>query len=171
MIVTQRTVIKPITWEDFDAYVLTSQDPDVVKYIGNGKVNSREEHRQRWEERFEYMAAHPGLGVFYVFDKDTHERIGTCNLNRLDKTDKIHVGYRIHKELWGLGYATEICRAMLKYGFEEMNLKLITACVDQNHKPSQKVLQKSGMRYVDVRTLYEFELMYYELTKFEYGQL
>lgn len=171
MIVTDRTYIKPITWADFESYLETSQDPEVVRYIGNGKVNTREEHTQRWNERFEYMERNPGLGVFYAFDNQSHERIGTCNLNQLDKTDKIHVGYRIHKPNWGKGYATELCKAMLKYGFEEMKLNLITACVDPKHFPSQYVLQKSGMKFIDIRKLYDIDLMYYEMTKAEYDAI
>ncbi len=49
---------------------------------------------------------------------------------------------------WGKGLATEFAIYAIKFGFDVIKLTEISAVVRENHLASQKVLQKSGLRYV-----------------------
>jgi L-amino acid N-acyltransferase YncA len=49
------------------------------------------------------------------------------------------------KRRWGKGYATEIARALVRYGFEERKLKRVIATVDDDNKTSIRILEKVGM--------------------------
>ncbi len=171
MMETKRCLIKPIHWDDFDSYVESSKDPEVVQYIGDGKVISREEHYQKWLDRMAYMEQNPGFGSFTVFLKSTGEQMGSCNVNQLDDTDLKHLGYRIYKEYWGQGYATEVAAAARDHALGTMKLDLITAAVDIENTASQRVLDKIGMNYMGIRHLYKIDLKYYELTQTDYGKL
>ena len=51
------------------------------------------------------------------------------------------LGYRFLPEFWGKGYATESGKAVLEYGFYQMNLSKIYACVDIENSGSDKILK------------------------------
>ena len=59
-----------------------------------------------------------------------------------------NLGYRLSTEAWGKGLATEFAIYAIKFGFDVIKLTEISAVVRENHLASQKVLQKSGLRYV-----------------------
>lgn len=57
-----------------------------------------------------------------------------------------NLGYRLAKEAWGKGFATEFARRVIAYGFDECQLPVIDAAVRQDHIASQQVLEKAGLR-------------------------
>lgn len=59
-----------------------------------------------------------------------------------------NLGYRLSTEAWGKGLATEFAIYAIIFGFDVIKLTEISAVVRENHLASQKVLQKSGLRYV-----------------------
>jgi RimJ/RimL family protein N-acetyltransferase len=56
------------------------------------------------------------------------------------------IGYVIHPDHQGRGYATEAARALLALGFEGLHLHRITGRIDQRNPASGAVLRKAGMR-------------------------
>jgi ribosomal-protein-alanine N-acetyltransferase len=44
----------------------------------------------------------------------------------------------------GKGYITEAIKAVVEYGFEQMNLHSIEAVIDPENRASERVLQKNG---------------------------
>ncbi|HFC00177.1 MAG TPA: N-acetyltransferase [Phaeodactylibacter sp.] len=60
------------------------------------------------------------------------------------------MGYRLKRNYWGKGIATETAIASLKYGFEEMNLDAIGGAADIKHTASNKILRKVGLKFIEV---------------------
>jgi ribosomal-protein-alanine N-acetyltransferase len=60
---------------------------------------------------------------------------------------RAELGYWIGVPYWGHGYATEAAMAMVKYGFETLELQRIFASYVPTNVASGKVLQKIGMRH------------------------
>jgi RimJ/RimL family protein N-acetyltransferase len=56
------------------------------------------------------------------------------------------IGYGVHPDHWGQGYATEAARAMLDLGFRELQLHRIWAQCNAENRASARVLIKIGMR-------------------------
>ena len=56
------------------------------------------------------------------------------------------VGYVFNKTYWGNGYATESLKALINYGFEEMEVRRIIANCDPNNSNSWRLLERVGMR-------------------------
>ena len=64
------------------------------------------------------------------------------------KGDRIaELGYWIGVPFWGRGYASEAAAALVRHGFEELNLQRIYAGVFTRNLSSGRVLEKVGMRY------------------------
>jgi len=73
--------------------------------------------------------------------------VGWAGLAYLPEFDEIDLGYRFLPEYWGLGIATEASRAILNYGFDQLELKKIIAIAMKEHKASIRVMQKVGMEF------------------------
>jgi RimJ/RimL family protein N-acetyltransferase len=62
--------------------------------------------------------------------------------------ERINLGYRFATKAWGNGYATEVARAALRHGFDDMHYDEVHALVRPTHAASIRVLEKIGMRFV-----------------------
>ena len=58
----------------------------------------------------------------------------------------VEIGWRLHKNYWGQGYATEAAQAALKFAFDELKLSEVVAFTAVINERSQKVMQRIGMR-------------------------
>lgn len=72
--------------------------------------------------------------------------IGTCGI-RATKVNRqeAELGYELHPDYWGQGYATEAAHAMLTFGFDTLQLQRVWAeCITEN-EASVRVLERLGM--------------------------
>jgi ribosomal-protein-alanine N-acetyltransferase len=76
--------------------------------------------------------------------KDTGEIIGTCCFDSTNKKGEWGFGYSIKHECWGKGYATEIVKAVIEFGYNLGIADFIADCAIENFA-SGKVLEKCGM--------------------------
>lgn len=84
--------------------------------------------------------------LLLVVSKDNNECIGFVGLFPLTyDTTENELFYGLFEEHYGKGYATEIGKAIIEYGFYNMNINKIVATVNKDNKVSSKVLKKIGM--------------------------
>ncbi|MEL7159148.1 MAG: GNAT family N-acetyltransferase, partial [Bacteroidota bacterium] len=57
------------------------------------------------------------------------------------------IGWRLHPDVWGQGYAPEGARACLEFGFKDIGLDEIVSVAVAQNKPSIRVMEKIGMTY------------------------
>lgn len=79
-----------------------------------------------------------------VVSKDTGEIIGTCCFGSTNKKGEWGFGYSIKQECWGKGYATEIVKSVIKFGYSLGIKDFISDCAAEN-SASGRVLEKAGM--------------------------
>ncbi len=81
-----------------------------------------------------------------VKEKESKEFIGLAGiLLSNDRFKKGEIYYKLHPGYWGKGYATEIAREMIYFGFDKLKLHRIEAGVATENYRSIRVLEKSGM--------------------------
>ena len=73
--------------------------------------------------------------------------VGAVGLKIEREHDKAELGYWIGRPFWHRGYATEAARALLDYGFSDLQLNRIQAAHMARNPPSGRVMQKLGMRF------------------------
>ena len=98
------------------------------------------DHRIGWE-----------VGTFNcpLILRATDQLIGVVGLNPFLKDERIpEIEWQIDPEHWGKGYATEIGRAMLSYGFQEAGFPAIMGFALSHHVTSRRVMEKIGMTYL-----------------------
>ncbi|MTI31033.1 GNAT family N-acetyltransferase [Xanthovirga aplysinae] len=160
---SERLFCRKLTIDDLEWIYQQGQDPEVVRYIYGGKILTKNEEKERLEERLSYYNLYPGLGVFALHERESGAIIGVCNLNHSKEFEEIQIGYRLQKKSWGKGFATEISRALLAYGFEKMKLKRIIGIVETPNIASKRVLEKVGLKREKVVSLLTYDLDYYAI--------
>lgn len=150
---TQRMILRELTFEDEDNLMDLDSDPEVMKYLTLGTPSTRIEIKEALIRVRELFLKHNGrYGLWAAIEKDSGKFMGWF-LFRPDKaepdnTDRIELGYRLKKEFWGKGFATEGSRALLKKGFEEYKIPVIFAMAMKRNTSSWHVMKKLGMTYV-----------------------
>lgn len=61
------------------------------------------------------------------------------------------LGYWIARSYWGNGFATEAARRVIAFGFSDLGLDLIWACLFAENQASRRVLEKAGLGYTETR--------------------
>jgi RimJ/RimL family protein N-acetyltransferase len=61
--------------------------------------------------------------------------------------DEVEVGYGLMPEYWGRGLATEIARACVRIGFDQLGLRSLVAITRPVNVASQRVMLKAGLAY------------------------
>lgn len=148
---TKRLMLKPISTSDIDDIFTLRSDPDVMKYIDDGSIWTREivENWVKFGLGSGYYEKY-GLDFFSVFEKETGKFVGQAGLFhvRFDvKSPDIELAYRLHKKYWYQGYATELAKALIEYGFNKLSLPEIIVMVRSENERSRRVLEKAGMYY------------------------
>jgi RimJ/RimL family protein N-acetyltransferase len=59
----------------------------------------------------------------------------------------IEVGWRLAREAWGQGYATEAARAAVAYGFTTLDLEEIVSMTAETNQRSRRVMERLGMTH------------------------
>lgn len=102
-------------------------------------------------DRIEAHFEQRGFGLWAAELCDSGEFIGYIGLAvpRFEAafTPCVEIGWRLAREHWGKGLATEGARAAAKYAFEDIGLKeLVSFTVPENMR-SRRVMEKLGMTY------------------------
>lgn len=149
---TARLKLRRFTAADESLLYRLNSDPEVMRYLGG--VMSVEANREMLLSRMlGYYQEHPGLGAWATCERESGRCVGFHLLNSVKGEDEVlQTGYRLFREHWGRGYATEMNIALLRYGFADLQLPLLTANAHIDNIASQQVLIKSGLHRKGERT-------------------
>lgn len=102
----------------------------------------------------ERLAADPvtlGFGVWVAVGRDPRMVVGSAGFIAPPDHGTIELGYGIHADHRGLGYATEAAAALVRWGLARDGVRRVTAECEQDNAASIRVLEKVGMRRLDTR--------------------
>jgi ribosomal-protein-alanine N-acetyltransferase len=164
-LITARLRFQPFTLDDVDALHQIWTDPDVRRYLWDDKIISRETAEEVVRASLSSFQEHR-FG-FWTLRFLEHEAtiIGFCGLRFFDDPPEIEVMYGVTPAHWGQGLATEAAQAVLRYGFEELQLAKIWGGADAPNVASIRVLQKLGMTYEKTVPMPLGEGPYYSLKR------
>ena len=136
---TRRLLLRPLTPDDFGAVQSWAGNPANVRYMAWGP-NSEEQTRG-----FLASFVQPGKD-FAVVLKDTGAVIGSCGIYPDDDMDTAGLGWILHMDHWKQGYGKEFAAELIRYGFEDLRLRRITATCAAANYGSYRIMEGSGMR-------------------------
>jgi [ribosomal protein S5]-alanine N-acetyltransferase len=156
VIETERLILREVTTDDDKDIFTYLSDQDVMKHMG---LEPYQTVKDVWEEiRWYQTIRKEGSGIRWgITRKDSGRVIGSCGfLNRASKHFRAEVGFELSKDHWGLGIAGEALQAVVKYGFQNLELERIEALIEPANLPSQKLVEKQGFVREGLLRHYEF---------------
>jgi ribosomal-protein-alanine N-acetyltransferase len=140
---TPRLIVREFCPKEEILLVNLYKDERVTRYVTK---RSEDETLKQFTEALAGYKSSPGLGRWGVFNPIDDEFIGVCILKPADSDPtRIELGYVLNPKYWGAGIATELSKALVFYGFEDIGLTEICACTHPENIASQNVLQKAGL--------------------------
>lgn len=143
---TKRLLLKFPTPDDLTSLLQLRADPEVMRYIGNGSTHQTEQVERFLTHAIPYQERH-GIGFCSIFEKNSGEFVGQAGLFHLgfdDTQPDIEVAYRLLPKFWGKGYATELAKALVHWGFTHLPVKKLVSAAHPDNLASQNVLKKAG---------------------------
>ena len=144
---TERLALREWAPEDADALYALTSDPEVMRYVGDGKPWPDIEQTRGWLARVGESYRTRGWGRWAVVEKEGGLAVGSCGFVPLPWSGEIDFGYMFRRDLWGRGYASEITGPALRYGFERYGFREVVAGIDPKNDVSRRVLLKLGFVY------------------------
>jgi ribosomal-protein-alanine N-acetyltransferase len=146
ILLTPRTTLREITEADTDHIFDFFSQEEVIRYYGQEKLTTIQEALQLIDIFAENYRNQKGIR-WGIERLDTGELIGTVGFNQWNQKHKrAEIGYELHPQHWGHGYASEAASAVMAYGFQILQLIRIGAVVFLENKASQHVLEKLGFQ-------------------------
>lgn len=94
--------------------------------------------------------------------KDRAGFLGMCLLRPLEGTAFICMGWRLMRQHWGQGFATEASRAVLDHAFRALAIDPVVVIVDPRNLASIRVAEKIGMRQVGTMYYYGTQQIFFQ---------
>jgi len=149
---TERLFLSFYAEKDKADFIRLFTDEVVMRHVDKGVLTTAQAEAF-WKKLFEKLYPQNYI-IRAVFAKEDLRFVGHAGIHRRpEKKEDWEIVYFLQRAEWGKGFATEIARAVIEYGFNELNLLEIYATVDDDHQASIRVLEKAGMKFSD----YEFD--------------
>jgi RimJ/RimL family protein N-acetyltransferase len=145
---TERLVLRPFVADDLDALFAMQSRPDVARHL-YWDARNEEEVRTALETKLASVGIHTEGDVLALAAvlKGTNEVVGDFILQLTSEEHQAgEIGFIVHPDHQGRGYATEAARVFLRIAFEDLQLHRVTGRVEARNAASGRVLEKLGMR-------------------------
>jgi RimJ/RimL family protein N-acetyltransferase len=145
LIETPRLVLRPFEEADLEAAFGWFGDADVMRFTPTGPDRSPQETGHRLARYRKHQAAH-GFSKWAIVDRLSARLIGDSGLLVLPDLGWTDLGFRLSREYWGQGFATEAANAWARTAFENCGVTELGAFCHLRNVASLHVLAKIGFR-------------------------
>jgi ribosomal-protein-alanine N-acetyltransferase len=170
---TSHLLLRAFAEADIPRLITLAGDYEVAR----NTLNIPEADARHWLHLTQQARAQNTAFPFALELHATGEFIGGIGLTLEPRFDRAEVGYWLGQPYWGRGLATEALAAVLRFGFEELQLNKMYATHHADNLASGRVMQKNGMRKEGELVQHSkrdgqyHDLWQYRLTSQEYAQL
>ena len=150
IIVTEHLILRPWKQEDLAPFAEMNADPQVREFFTS--VLTRKES----DDSVRYFVDHYARDGFCFFAAEliaTGEFTGFIGIQTMNfavpsvAQPAVEIGWRLARQHWGKGLATEGAQAVMRYGFETVELREIVAITVPANVRSRRVMEKIGMNH------------------------
>ncbi|MBC8163992.1 MAG: GNAT family N-acetyltransferase [Roseiflexaceae bacterium] len=143
---TERLLMRRFQISDLDALFALYRDPMLRQFFPDGTL-TYQETREELEWFLHGHPQHPKLGLWATIYKPTESFIGRCGLLpwTINQRQEVEISYLLDKAYWGQGLATEAAQALLRYGYDQLQLTRLICLIHPHNHASINVAHKVGM--------------------------
>ena len=150
---TERLLLRPFRDTDIEPYAAMCADPDVMRYVGDRGVLSRDD---AWRQ-MAMLVGHwhlRGFGMWALEERATGAFIGRVGLHFPDGWPDREIAWALARPYWGKGLAFEAARAALAHAFESLRWEGAISLIDPANRRSTSLAERLGEHFereVEVR--------------------
>jgi RimJ/RimL family protein N-acetyltransferase len=143
---TERLLLRRWRASDREPYAALNADPEVMRHFPATLSRAEaDEMIDRFEEEFQER----GFGLWAVEVVGGAPLIGFVGLHEVNFeapfAPATEIGWRLAKEHWGRGYATEAASRVLRFALDDLGLDPIVSFTTPANLPSQAVMRRIGL--------------------------
>jgi ribosomal-protein-alanine N-acetyltransferase len=140
---TERLILRPLIFSDEPALSRVLGDPEAMRWYPRPWTH---EEIVEWLGRQFAMYEETATGKFGVVIKASGELIGDCGATWFEVAGRqeLEIGYRLRKDQWGNGFATEAARRVLDYAHDALSKIDCISLIRPGNLPSRRVAEKNG---------------------------
>ncbi len=146
---TDRLLLRSWKEEDRKHLKLINQDLEVMTYLGSPLT---EDETDYLIEKIKQELREENYGVYAVELKENKKFIGIVGLHRTafvsDFTPCIEILWRLDRNYWNKGYATEAAKACINYAFNTLKIDEVHSFTSKLNKASIKVMENIGLKFI-----------------------
>jgi RimJ/RimL family protein N-acetyltransferase len=144
---TERLLLR--RWRDGDLapFAALNADPEVMAHFPGTLSPARSD---AMVERMDAHLAEHGWGLWAVEVPGVTPFAGFVGLAEADRVlgrPAVEIGWRLARDAWGHGYATEGAREVLRIGFDDIGLEEIVSFTVPANVRSRAVMERIGMTH------------------------
>lgn len=138
---TERLVLRLPRIEDFERYSELQGDEDAARWIGGHQPRAA-----AWRKFLQQPGAWAiqGFGMFSLIDRGTGRWLGQGGPWLPDGWPGNEIGYMLHRDAWGRGYATEALPVAIDWALTNLDWDEFIHCIAPENLASKKVARRLG---------------------------
>lgn len=141
-------MLRPVERRDIDDLVRLDADPAVMRFVSGGVATPRSTVEEWVVPRAQAELRTGRGGIWTVTDRRYGAFLGWVSLRspRHSNRPELELSYRLLREYWGRGLATEAARIVTDLAFTDLMAERLFASATSTHGASRRVMEKLGMR-------------------------
>ena len=163
---TPRLILRQFNESDLEAIFSFQGDPEVMRFSIKGPA-TREDIQAKYLPSCLKRYARDGLGQWAVVRKSDGICIGECGIcaQEVEGGREFEISYRIRRDCWGNGLATEAAQACRDHGFKQADLRRLISIIESENAASIRVAEKMGMTLERSASFHNIPVLIYSVTK------
>ena len=143
---TDRLLLRPFAANDLDAYHAMASDPEVVRFLGEGKPLSRAD---AWRHLAIFLGTWQlrGYGTWAMEDLASGVFVGRVGFIHPEGWPGVELSWALSRPFWGSGLATEAARACLENGFLVSGFSHVISLIHPENQRSIGLAKRLGESY------------------------
>jgi RimJ/RimL family protein N-acetyltransferase len=150
---TERLTLRTFREDDLPAYAALNADPEVMAHLGGVLTREQSDEIAEWAN---HLWATEGIGLLAVERADDGTFLGMCGVHRLQTfPEDLEVGWRLAREHWGRGYASEAAAAWVRLAFDEKPVSRLLSVTEVDNVRSLAVMARLGFTFLQEADMVE----------------
>ena len=161
---TSRLILRRFTESDVDSLLGFRGDPEVMRFSITGP-ETREDIQTKYLPSCFRRYSRDGLSQWAVVRKSDGLCVGECGIcvQEVDGEKEFEISYRMRRDCWGNGLATEAARACCDYGFQKAGLRRLISIIESENATSIRVAEKMGMTLEKRASFHKIPVLIYSV--------
>lgn len=141
---TAQLILRPCSPADRADFIALERDPEVMRYLHGGPVD----HEAIDPQEVTFLMPRGGEPHVWTARRRSSEAfVGWFSLWP-QAPEVAELGYRLRRDAWGQGLASEGAHALAHWGLAEGGYRKVVACTMAVNTASRRVMEKIGMSHV-----------------------